>query len=114
MSVSHAIAVGSSADVYLALLYWYRRHPMLGGGAKYVIVLGANEGGGVIYWKGAKEWAIERDSLKNKQAYAKKWGYELDIVDMSTKKRYAHEWRESWERVDEVRNSMKRYPDAEW
>ena len=69
------------------MLYWYRRHPSLGGGAKYVIVLGANEGGGVIYWKGAKEWAIERDSLKNKQNYVENWGYELDIVDMSTKKR---------------------------
>jgi mannan polymerase II complex MNN10 subunit len=35
-------------------------------------------------------------------------------VDMSTKKRYAHEWRESWEKVDVIRNSMRKYPDAEW
>ena len=47
-------------------------------------------------WKGAREWAIERDSVKNK------------------KKRYAHEWRESWEKVDIVRNAMKKYPQAEW
>jgi len=45
-------------------------------------------------WKGPREWAIERDSVKNKKKYTKKWGYELEIVDMSTKKRYAHEWRE--------------------
>lgn len=65
-------------------------------------------------WKGAREWAIERDSVKNKKKYAAKWGYNLHIVDMSTKKRYAHEWRESWEKVDIVRNAMKKYPEAEW
>ena len=65
-------------------------------------------------WKGPREWAIERDSVKNKKNYAKKWGYHLEIVDMSTKKRYAHEWRESWEKVDTIRNSMKKYPHAEW
>lgn len=65
-------------------------------------------------WKGAREWAIERDSIKNKKAYADRWGYDLEIVDVSTKKRYAHEWRESWEKVDVIRNSMKKYPKAEW
>ncbi|KJX96145.1 hypothetical protein TI39_contig803g00007 [Zymoseptoria brevis] len=97
-----------------SLVFWYRRTPWLGGGAKFVIILGANQGGGVMEWKGAREWAIERDSVKNKKKYAAKWGYELDIVDMSTKKRYAHEWRESWEKVDVIRNAMKKYPNAEW
>ena len=65
-------------------------------------------------WKGAREWAIERDSTRNKKRYASRWGYDLEIVDMSTKKRYAHEWRESWEKVDFVRQAMRKYPKAEW
>src|SRR4051794_19215311 len=65
-------------------------------------------------WKGPREWAIERDSVKNKKKYTRKWGYDLEIVDMSTKKRYAHEWRESWEKVDTIRNAMRKYPHAEW
>lgn len=65
-------------------------------------------------WKGPREWAIERDSVRNKKRYAAEWGYELEIVDLATKKRYAHEWRESWEKVDIVRNSMRKYPNAEW
>ena len=92
----------------------YRRASWLGGGSKFVIILAANQGGGVMEWKGPREWAIERDSVRNKKRYAKKWGYELEIVDMSTKKRYAHEWRESWEKVDTIRNCMKKYPGAEW
>ncbi|KAI9806686.1 MAG: hypothetical protein M1825_006143 [Sarcosagium campestre] len=92
----------------------YRRASVFGGGSKFVVILGANQGGGVMEWKGPREWAIERDSVKNKKKYAKKWGYDLEIVDMSTKKRYAHEWRESWEKVDTVRNCMRKYPDAEW
>ncbi|KAJ9615820.1 alpha-1,6-mannosyltransferase [Cladophialophora chaetospira] len=92
----------------------YRGNSHLGGGSKFVLVLGANEGGGVMEWKGPREWAIERDSVKNKKRYADRWGYHLDIADMSTKKRYAHEWRESWEKVDLIRNAMARYPKAEW
>lgn len=65
-------------------------------------------------WKGPREWAIERDSVRNKKKYAAKWGYDLEIVDMSTKKRYAHEWRESWEKVDTIRNCLRKYPKAEW
>ena len=65
-------------------------------------------------WKGPREWAIEKDSVKNKKKYAHRWGYDLEIVDMSTKKRYAHEWRESWEKVDTMRNCMRKYPEAEW
>jgi mannan polymerase II complex MNN10 subunit len=97
-----------------ALHRLYRRSTMFGGGSKYVVILAANQGGGVMEWKGPREWAIERDSVKNKKKYTKKWGYELEIVDMSTKKRYAHEWRESWEKVDTIRNAMRKYPHAEW
>ncbi|MCJ1254400.1 alpha-1,6-mannosyltransferase [Lignoscripta atroalba] len=92
----------------------YRRTSFLGGGSKFVVILAANQGGGVMEWKGPREWAIERDSVKNKKKYVKKWGYDLEIVDMSTKKRYAHEWRESWEKVDTIRNCMRKYPQAEW
>ncbi|KAK8186428.1 galactosyl transferase GMA12/MNN10 family-domain-containing protein [Phyllosticta citribraziliensis] len=92
----------------------YNRSLWFGGGKKFVVLVAANVGGGVMEWKGPREWAIERDSVKNKKKYARKWGYELEIVDMSTKKRYAHEWRESWEKVDTIRNAMHKYPDAEW
>ncbi|KAF4490545.1 putative alpha-1,6-mannosyltransferase MNN10 [Colletotrichum fructicola Nara gc5] len=91
--------------------HWRRK---MGGGEKYVIILAANIGGGVMEWKGAREWAIERDSVRNKKKYAYRWGYDLEIVDMSTKKRYAHEWRESWEKVDFVRHAFRKYPKAEW
>ncbi|ORY66276.1 galactosyl transferase GMA12/MNN10 family-domain-containing protein [Pseudomassariella vexata] len=96
------------------LRYHWRRTSWLGGGQKYVILLAANVGGGVMEWKGAREWAIERDSVRNKRKYVARWGYELEIVDMSTKKRYAHEWRESWEKVDSIRSSFRKYPKAEW
>lgn len=97
-----------------AAVYYWRRAKIAGGGKKHVIILAANQGGGVMEWKGPREWAIERDSVRNKKKYAAKWGYDLEIVDMSTKKRYAHEWRESWEKVDTIRNCLKKYPDAEW
>ncbi|KAK3330209.1 glycosyltransferase family 34 protein [Apodospora peruviana] len=96
------------------LIYHWRRSPWLGGGQKFVIILAANVGGGVMEWKGAREWAIERDSVRNKKKYVSRWGYDLEIVDMSTKKRYAHEWRESWEKVDFIRSSLRKYPKAEW
>ncbi len=98
----------------LAIQYWWRRAPWLGGGKKFVVILAANQGGGVMEWKGPREWAIERDSVKNKRKYVAKWGYDLEIVDMSTKKRYAHEWRESWEKVDTIRNCLRKYPSAQW
>ncbi|KAF4989481.1 hypothetical protein FGRMN_9079 [Fusarium graminum] len=94
------------------LVYYWRRS--FGGGNKFVIILGANVGGGVMEWKGAREWAIERDSVRNKRKYVNRWGYDLEIVDMSTKKKYAHEWRESWEKVDFVRSTLRKYPKAEW
>ncbi|CAZ86132.1 unnamed protein product [Tuber melanosporum] len=84
------------------------------GGSKIVIILAANQGGGVMSLKGAKEWAVERDSIANKKAYAERWGYHLEIKDMSTKKRYAHEWRESWEKVDVIKQTMRQHPKAEW
>ncbi|KAK3945305.1 alpha-1,2-galactosyltransferase [Diplogelasinospora grovesii] len=96
------------------LVYWWRRATWLGGGQKFVIILAANVGGGVMEWKGAREWAIERDSVRNKKKYVARWGYDLEIVDLSTKKRYAHEWRESWEKVDFIRASLRKYPKAEW
>ncbi|KAK4648666.1 alpha-1,6-mannosyltransferase [Podospora bellae-mahoneyi] len=96
------------------LVYHWRRTSWLGGGQKFVIILAANVGGGVMEWKGAREWAIERDSVRNKKKYVGRWGYDLEIVDMSTKKRYAHEWRESWEKVDFIRTALRKYPKAEW
>lgn len=33
---------------------------------------------------------------------------------MATKKRYAHEWRESWEKVDTIRRLLREYPESEW
>jgi mannan polymerase II complex MNN10 subunit len=100
--------------IFVALHRVYRRSSIFGGGSKFVVILAANQGGGVMEWKGPREWAIERDSVKNKKKYTHKWGYDLEIVDMSTKKRYAHEWRESWEKVDTIRNAMRKYPHAEW
>ncbi|CAK7198312.1 alpha-1,6-mannosyltransferase [Sporothrix eucalyptigena] len=113
-----AIVLALLAAIYIfyhaPLIYYWRRTSWLGGGEKFVIILAANVGGGVMEWKGAREWAIERDSTRNKKRYAARWGYDLEIVDMSTKKRYAHEWRESWEKVDFVRQAMRKYPKAEW
>ncbi|KAL2269959.1 hypothetical protein VTJ83DRAFT_2143 [Remersonia thermophila] len=85
-----------------------------GGGERFVMVVGANVGGGVADWKGEKEWAIERHSLHNKKQYARRWGYDLEIVDMKTQKRYAHEWREGWEKADFLRQALQKYPKAEW
>lgn len=65
-------------------------------------------------WKGAREWAIERNSIWNKELYAKEWGYELEVANMLAKKRYSHEWRESWEKGDVIREAMRKYPHAEW
>lgn len=100
--------------LFPALHKTYQRTGFLGGGSKFVVILAANQGGGVMEWKGPREWAIERDSVRNKRRYVERWGYDLEIVDMSTKKRYAHEWRESWEKVDTIRNCLRKYPKAEW
>lgn len=97
----------------LALVQIYRRSP-LGGGRKIVIILGANVDGGVTDIKRAREWAIERNSIWNKEQYAKRWGYELEVANMLAKKRYSHEWREGWEKGDVIREALHKYPDAEW
>lgn len=81
---------------------------------KVVIILAANEGGGVVKWKGPQEWLIERSLIANKQAYARRHGYALAIKDMTLRKRYSHEWREGWEKVDILRQTMRQYPNAEW
>lgn len=79
-----------------------------------VIVLGANKGGGVLQWKGAQEWETERLSIENKKDYVARHGYSLAVKDMKAKKRYTHEWRESWEKVDLMKEAMRQFPKAEW
>ncbi|CDK27570.1 unnamed protein product [Kuraishia capsulata CBS 1993] len=79
-----------------------------------VIILAANEGGGVQKWKGAQEWSVERSSINNKKQYAQKHGYTLTIKDMTVKRRYSHEWREGWEKADIIKQTMRQYPKAEW
>ncbi|KAN0067807.1 galactosyl transferase GMA12/MNN10 family domain containing protein [Elaphomyces granulatus] len=91
----------------------YRR-TSLGGGKNVVIIVASNIEGGVMEWKGAREWAIERVTLWNKRKYAKRWGHELEIVNLVARKKYAHEWREGWEKADMIREAMRKYPDAEW
>lgn len=81
---------------------------------KVVIILAANEGGGVFKWKGPQEWSVERSSIANKKQYARRHGYGLTIKDMTVKKRYSHEWRESWEKVDIMKQAMRQYPNSEW
>ncbi|KAJ5425033.1 hypothetical protein N7465_000103 [Penicillium sp. CMV-2018d] len=98
---------------WTSIIQTYRRSP-IGGGNKFVIILGSNVEGGVMEWKGAREWAIERNSIWNKKRYAQKWGYELELANLLAKKRYSHEWRESWEKGDVIREAMRKYPDAEW
>ena len=96
-----------------AIVAAYRRSP-LGGARKFVTILGSNVEGGVMEWKGATDWAIERNSIWNKKEYTGRWGYEFEVVNMLAKKRYSHEWREGWEKVDIVRDAMRKYPNAEW
>lgn len=81
---------------------------------KIVIILAANEGGGVQRWKTPQEWSVERSSIANKKEYAEKHGYTLTIKDVSLKRRYSHEWREGWEKADILKQTMRQYPDAEW
>ncbi|QPG77120.1 alpha-1,6-mannosyltransferase [Brettanomyces nanus] len=82
--------------------------------SKVVIILAANEGGGVQRWKTPQEWSVERSSIANKKEYAEKHGYILTIKDVSLKRRYSHEWREGWEKVDILKQTMRQFPDAEW
>ena len=107
-----------SVNIYIIAVAVHKAAPFLPhfnwSSGKYVIILAANEGGGVMQWKGAKEWSVERSSIANKKAYAERHGYHLAIKDVSAKKRYAHEWRESWEKVNIIKQTMRQFPNAEW
>ena len=81
---------------------------------KIVIILAANEGGGVLRWKNEQEWAIEKLSINNKKAYAKRHGYGLTIKDLTTSKRYSHEYREGWQKADILKQTKREFPNAEW
>ncbi|KAL1955900.1 hypothetical protein VTO42DRAFT_7973 [Malbranchea cinnamomea] len=107
----------------IALIFWLNFHDPItqayrasswGSGPEVVLIVPSNIGGGVMEWKGAREWAIERHSLGNKRRYAKRWGYHFETPNMVLKKKYAHEWRESWEKVDVLRQAMRKYPQAKW
>ena len=41
-------------------------------------------------------------------------GYELIVKDMSLKRKYTHEWRESWQKIDTIRDVMRQFPNHEW
>jgi mannan polymerase II complex MNN10 subunit len=64
--------------------------------------------------KGAREWAIELISLRNKKQYAARWGYALEVANLVEKKQYSHEWRAGWEKVDVIQKAMRKHRDAEW
>ncbi|CCK68090.1 alpha-1,6-mannosyltransferase KNAG_0A04110 [Huiozyma naganishii CBS 8797] len=81
---------------------------------RFVIILAANEGGGVLRWKNEQEWAIEKISIENKKSYAKRHGYGLTIKDLTTSKRYSHEYREGWQKVDILKQTFREFPDTEW
>lgn len=90
------------------------RQKLLHKDPEVVIILAANEGGGVLKWKGAQEWSVERSSINNKKYYTNRHGYGLTIKDMTIKRRYSHEWRELWEKVDILKQTMRQFPDLQW
>lgn len=100
----------TSKSWFRSLFSWssWRKDPNI------VIILAANEGGGVLKWKNEQEWAIERISINNKRAYAKRHGYGLTIKDLSVAKRYSHEYREGWQKVDILKQTMREFSDTEW
>ena len=81
---------------------------------RFVVILPTNIGGGVLGWKGPQEWAVEKVSIQNKRAYVRRHNYGLAVADMSMQRKYAHEWRESWEKVDTIKRVMRENPHAEW
>ena len=97
-----------------AALNEHHRRSSLANGHKVVVMLASNVEGGVMEVKGAREWEIERNSIQNKEQYTKRWGYEFETVNMMTQRRYSQEWREGWEKVDLIRETMRKYPDAVW
>ena len=103
--------------VVIAALSLFTSVPLLphfGKPAKVVIVLGANKGGGVLQWKSAKDWDIEKISIANKKDYAKRHGYQLVVKDMTARRKYSQEWREGWQKVDILKDAMRQFPKAEW
>ncbi|SCU85202.1 LADA_0D06216g1_1 [Lachancea dasiensis] len=100
----------------LFVLFWFgsAQFSLFSRDPKIVLILAVNDGGGVHKWKGEQEWAIERISIQNKRAYAKRHGYGLTIKDLRTAKRYSHEYREGWQKVEILRQTMREFPNAEW
>ncbi|CUS24393.1 LAQU0S16e00694g1_1 [Lachancea quebecensis] len=98
------------------VLFWFgsSRFTIWSKDPKIVLILAVNDGGGVHKWKGEQEWAIERISIQNKRAYAKRHGYGLTLKDMRTARRYSHEYREGWQKVEVLRQTMREFPNAEW
>lgn len=81
---------------------------------KIVIILGVNDDGGVFKWKDAKDWALEKYSIKNKRKYSERHGYALSIKNLRSQKRYSKMWRKSWQKVDLIKETMNQYPNAMW
>ncbi|SCU95483.1 LANO_0E10484g1_1 [Lachancea nothofagi CBS 11611] len=100
----------------LFVMFWFgsSKLPPFSKDPKIVLILAVNDGGGVHKWKGEQEWASERISIQNKRAYAKRHGYGLTLKDMRTAKRYSHEYREGWQKVEVLRQTMREFPNAEW
>lgn len=101
-----------SLTTFAAMIEHHRRSSL--GSGKFVVMLASNLEGGVMEVKSAREWELERKSIENKEQYTKQWGYELETVNMMTQRRYSQEWREGWEKVDLIRETMRKHPDAEW
>ena len=99
----------------LFILFWLSDFSLVAAEPKVVIIVAVNSGGGgVLKWKSEQEWAIERISIENKRAYAKRHGYGLVIKDQALSKRYSHEYREGWQKVDIMKQTMREFPNAEW
>ncbi|BAO39807.1 uncharacterized alpha-1 [Kluyveromyces marxianus] len=99
----------------LFIVFWVSDFSLVKTEPSIVIILAANSGGGgVLKWKSEQEWAIERISIENKRAYAKRHGYGLVIKDQVLSKRYSHEYREGWQKVDILKQTMREFPNAEW
>ncbi|KAL3232277.1 putative alpha-1,6-mannosyltransferase MNN10 [Nakaseomyces bracarensis] len=105
--VNHEYGMGNIAPL-TGFSSWF------GKDQKIVIVLATNEAGGVLKWKNEQEWAIEKISIKNKLDYARKHGYGLILKDLTTAKKYSHEYREGWQKADILREVMDEFPKAEW
>jgi mannan polymerase II complex MNN10 subunit len=52
--------------------------------------------------------------VRNKQRYADRWGYTLEVANLVDKKEYSHEWRAGWEKVDIIKKAMRKHRNAEW